>query len=88
MGKAMNPHGVEPPHLLVTKREAARLLSLSERAVDLLSARGDLPKVRLGSTRGVRFRLVDLERLIESRMDWGGDGPTRDRGGRFSTAGG
>lgn len=79
----------EPPSrpLLVSKAEAARLLSLSERAVDLLAARGDLPKVRLGATRGVRFRLADLDRLIESRLDTGGDGQDRDRLGRFRAGG-
>lgn len=71
--------------LLVSKADAARMLALSERSIDLFVASGDLPRVRFGKARGVRFRVADLERIIEARTERVGaeDGPVRDRAGRF-----
>ena len=51
--------------LLVDTREAARLLSVSERTVANIVARGDLAPVRLG--RSVRFDINDIRALIERK---------------------
>jgi len=71
--------------LLVSKADAARLLALSERSIDLFVASGELSKVRLGKRGGVRFKVSELERLVEDRTEraGNGDGQARDRQGRF-----
>jgi excisionase family DNA binding protein len=51
-----------PPALLVESREAARLLAVSPRTLWSLTARGDLPCVRIG--RAVRYSLADLESFV------------------------
>ena len=52
--------------LLVTVREAARMLAISPRALwGITAPRGELPAVRLG--RSVRYDLADLRRWIEAR---------------------
>ncbi|BCX46411.1 excisionase family DNA-binding domain-containing protein [Haloferula helveola] len=60
----MNPVESTPPSLL-TRREAARFLSVSERQVWNLQNDGRLPHVRIG--RSVRFRVTDLEAFVASR---------------------
>lgn len=52
-----------PVPLLVDRREAARLLSISPGSVDNLRLRGELPSVRIGARR--LFDLADLRALIE-----------------------
>lgn len=52
-----------PPAMLVDVHEAARLLSVSPRYVQMLASDGTLPCVRLG--RLIRFDPQDLARWIE-----------------------
>jgi excisionase family DNA binding protein len=49
--------------LLLTAREAARLLSISPRTLWTLTNRGELPAVRIG--RAIRYDPVDLRHWIE-----------------------
>jgi excisionase family DNA binding protein len=51
--------------LLVSAREASRLLCLSQRSLYTLTKRGELPAVRIG--RAVRYAVTDLRAWIESR---------------------
>ena len=80
-------HPVTP--WLVSKADAARLLGLSERMIDKLVERGELSRVRFGSTRGVRFKVSELEALIEGRTVTAEDDDrqARDRAGRFRKQG-
>ena len=75
--------------LLVSKADAARMLSLSERMIDKFVEAGELSRVRLGKRGGVRFKVSELVRLIEDRTERAGseDGQARDRQGRFREAG-
>ena len=75
--------------LLVSKADAAQMLALSERMIDKFAERGELSRVRFGSARGVRFKVSELERLIDDRTEGAGDGDRqlRDRQGRFREAG-
>ena len=80
-------HPVTP--WLVSKSDAARLLGLSERMIDKLVEAGELSRVRFGSARGVRFKVAELERIIEDRTEQAGadDRQVRDRQGRFRKKG-
>jgi excisionase family DNA binding protein len=49
--------------LLLTAREAARALAISERTLWSLTNNGDIPSVRIG--RAVRYDPRDLDRWIE-----------------------
>lgn len=60
---ASNPLVPPSPALLVDRREAARLLSVSPGLIDKLRARGELRPVRVGKT--VRFLRADLLALVE-----------------------
>lgn len=51
---------------LLTYKETARYLGLSQPYVRRLKQRGELPYVVVGS-RGVRFRVVSLNSWIEKR---------------------
>jgi excisionase family DNA binding protein len=52
---------------LLTQREAATLLKLSERTVERMRTSGLGPKfIRLG--RSIRYRLTDIESYIASRL--------------------
>lgn len=52
--------------LLLTSREAAELLSISERTLWAMSQpRGPIPVVRIG--RAVRYRWTDLEQWAEKQ---------------------
>ena len=55
----------EPP--LVSPRQAARLLSVSERTLYAFTRNGTIPVVRLG--RSVRYSLDDLREWIRSRSE-------------------
>ena len=66
---------VDTEKQLLTRREAAKALSISIRLVDKLVATGDLPAVRIG--KSVRFRPSALEYLIEARES---RGPKRRKG--------
>lgn len=52
-----------PSRLLLTPREAAAALAISERHLVNLTKSGEVPCVRLG--RSVRYRPADLQRAIE-----------------------
>ncbi len=80
-------HPVAP--WLVSKADAARLLGLSERMIDKFAEAGELRRVRLGKRGGVRFKVSELERIVEDRTEraGAGDGQARDRGGRFRPTG-
>ena len=57
--------GERPLRLLLTAREAARAMSISERTLwSLTSPRGEIPAVRLGSA--VRYALADLEAWVRT----------------------
>ena len=51
--------------LLVTPREAARLLSISERTLYSWTKRGDIPVVKLGTA--VRYDPKDLAAFVEQK---------------------
>lgn len=53
--------------LLVDSREAARLLSISERKLWALQASGEIPVVRIG--RAVRFAVRDLYEWIDAQKE-------------------
>lgn len=53
-----------PDPLLVTPREAARLLSVSERTLWSIAAAGEIPRVRIG--RAVRYRVADLRAYVDA----------------------
>jgi excisionase family DNA binding protein len=54
-----------PTRLLLTPREAARSLAVSERTLWGLTHQGAIPCVRLG--RAVRYDLVDLQAFIAEK---------------------
>lgn len=54
------------PRLLLTSREAAQALSISERKLWELTNRRDIPSVRIG--RSVRYRPSDLDDFIRRNM--------------------
>jgi excisionase family DNA binding protein len=59
------------PRLLLSPRDAAKALSISERTLFSISApRGPLPVVKIG--RSVRYHFADLEAYIESTKQKGG----------------
>ena len=53
----------EGPAPLLTYRQVAKLLAVSERTIFTLAKRGDLPGVKIGGQ--VRFDPRDLESFIE-----------------------
>ena len=53
------------PPLLVSRREAARLLGVSPGTIDNLRIRHELPSVRVGTRR--LFDVADLRQLIAAR---------------------
>lgn len=55
------------PRLLVTPREAARMLSVSERTLWGLTKRGEVPAVRVG-VRSVRYSIAALQAWIEAQQ--------------------
>lgn len=63
--------------LLVRKREAASLLGISERKLDELANRGEIPAIRFG--RSVRFSVSDLSDFIDRQRH---SGPAPAKGGR------
>ena len=50
--------------MLLTARQTARMLSISERSLYSLTKAGDLPVVKIG--RSVRYDPVDIRAWIES----------------------
>lgn len=58
------------PVLLLTAREAAKALAVSERTLFNLTKAGRLPAVRIGTS--VRYRPADLQSFIDAQLE-GGD---------------
>ncbi len=56
--------------LLMTTKQAARALTISERTLYSLTKSGAIPAVRLGP-RGLRYDPADLRRWIESAKERG-----------------
>jgi excisionase family DNA binding protein len=56
--------------LLVTSKEAARLLGISERTLWTLSRSGEIQRVLIG--RSVRYRMADLAVFVERRRSASG----------------
>lgn len=56
-----------PPRILLTRRDAAAALAISERALWTLTARGEVPCVRLG--RSVRYEPSVLAAFVAARRD-------------------
>ncbi len=52
--------------LLVSAREAAAALSISERTLWSLTAKGEIPCVRIG--RAVRYSRRELEQFVAARL--------------------
>lgn len=57
------------PKLLVTSREAAKLLSISERTLWELTRRGEIKRIKIFSS--VRYDVKDLEAFIEAKKEGG-----------------
>jgi excisionase family DNA binding protein len=60
------------PRLLLTARQAAEALAISPRTLWELTARGDLPAMRLpgrGKPRALRYAVEDLQLWIQSTKD-------------------
>jgi len=51
------------PPLLLSARDAAKCLAVSERTLWSLTARGELPVLRIG--RGVRYAVADLRDFVQ-----------------------
>ena len=66
----MNTNPREGSSLLLTPREAAKALAISERKLWGMKASGEIPHVRLG--RSVRYPVADLERWIAEQTKGGG----------------
>ena len=52
--------------LLVSPREAARMLSISERTLYSLTKAGEIPSLKLA--RAVRYRAMDLENWVAKKI--------------------
>jgi len=52
--------------MLLKRRDAAKMLQISERFLWGLTANGDIKSIRIGQ-RAVRYALEDLHAFIESR---------------------
>ena len=55
--------------LLLTSRQAAEALQISERKLWSMQASGEMPHIRLG--RSVRYPVADLQQWIEERKTGG-----------------
>lgn len=89
---------LDPDPVLVTAREAAKMLAVSERTLWTLTNSGELPRVPIGA-RGFRYDVADLRAWIEARKAQAeaervaraagepGVVAARDRAGRFRKEG-
>lgn len=59
----MNWDSTAGQRMLLTARETAAALCISERTLWGLTARGEIPSVRIG--RSVRYHVADLQQWIE-----------------------
>lgn len=62
----MNTKTLEPP-VLITEREAARLLGCCERSVWQLRKDGKIRCVKIG--KAVRYARTEIDRFVASQMD-------------------
>jgi len=72
---------VEAPRLLLTARQAAEALAISPRTLWELTARGELPALRIpgrGRARAIRYAVEDLQRWIQRTRDGQTDPGTSD----------
>ena len=53
------------PKLLVSRREAAAMLAISERLLWTLTANGELPAIKI--RKAVRYSVGDLQRFIDAQ---------------------
>ena len=60
-------HESEPERLLITVREAVRILSISPRKLWDLTISGEIPCVRIG--RSVRYPVADLKAWVEEHKE-------------------
>lgn len=65
-----DPQSAKPVRLL-KPAEAARFLAVSERTVKRLTARRELPHVRVGGS--MRFVMEDLLAYVARQRRWSGD---------------
>ncbi len=65
----MNKNHVTAPTLLVDSREAAKALGISPRKLWELTAKDEIPHVRIG--RSVRYAITHLQRWIEEKTKGG-----------------
>lgn len=56
---------MQPERLLLPRREAAQVLSLSERTLWTFTKAGEIPSIRIG--RSVRYSLADLRAWVASK---------------------
>jgi len=52
---------------LISKKEVAEMLSLSERTIERLVLKGSLSCIKIG--RSVRFRLPEIEEVLMGKRD-------------------
>jgi excisionase family DNA binding protein len=85
--KLLNDSGPEP--LSLRPREAARMLSVSERTLFALRAEGRIRAVKLGAGRGatVLFRVEELKRFLAEAEVASDAGWQADRAGRSEADG-
>ena len=65
----MSTTDIRTERLLLTPRQAAEALQISERKLWSMKASGEIPHVLLG--RSVRYPVADLQLWIEERMKGG-----------------
>lgn len=53
--------------VLITRREAAKRLGISEKSLDTATKRGEIPCVRIND-RLVRYSIPALDRMIEEKL--------------------
>lgn len=51
--------------LLLTPKEAAQMLAISERTLWTLSNSGSIPRLKIGAS--VRYKFKDLEKFVEAK---------------------
>ncbi len=61
----MKPQNRSPDPVLLKPKEAAALLSVSERSLWTLMRNGEIPHIRIG--KSVRYYISDLKEWIETK---------------------
>ncbi len=65
----LTPAATPLPPMLVSVRDAAKLLAVCEKSLWSLTNRGELPSVKIG--RSVRYSLADLQAFISKNKGCG-----------------